>query len=227
MEETCKYVFPVGKNKGLKCMKKNLYDGYCLHHRRVIDEQEKKVMKFNDTFLQASNHDSLRRLPSTSGDQEYIGGSGNKGFVKGAKSSLFFITINSNIPYRDMSENQKEKFKLINKYLYEPTTPTTTSSSSRTGKWKDLIIYDITSDKKFQHPNLIDYKIRYTFEVGRKNPSLHTHCMIYLYHTGHYIYDGTTVRKFVNEIFGQNVHIHIRASNANEFALQKYIEKLQ
>jgi hypothetical protein len=181
----------------------------------VIDEQEKKVMRFNDTFLQASNHDSLRRRPSTSGDQEYIGGSGNKGFVKGAKSSLFFITINSNIPYRDMSEDQKEKFKLINKYLYEQE------------KWKDLIIYDITSDKKFQHPNLIDYKIRYTFEVGRKNPSLHTHCMIYLYHTGHYIYDGTTVRKFVNEIFGQNVHIHIRASNANEFALQKYIEKLQ
>src|SRR5687767_12783845 len=95
--QRCGYKFYKGKHKGTQCETRSK-SAYCHRHRNCIEAtgvDKSDGVKNDPVFANTNKPASVEGNPTT----------------EKLHSSVFAITINSNIPHKNMTEDQKGKFK--------------------------------------------------------------------------------------------------------------------
>lgn len=120
--------------------------------------------------------------------------------------SNFMITINSNIDYDKMTDEEKTKFKNIAKYVF----------SNNIQKYVQF-----SEDGK----SIYSIEPTYRFEIAPTNNRLHLHGIIKITHNSKIKLDLNQLRKIINASFEQNVHLNVIAKGDETKMWEDYINK--
>lgn len=127
--------------------------------------------------------------------------------MTGKKYSVFMVTINSNVDHDKATDDQKESFKKIAKYVF----------SNHIQKYITFI------DEK--HKDIYSIDSQYRFEIAPTNNRLHLHGIIKISHNSKIKLDIPSLRELINRAWKQSVHLNIKGKGDDTKAWEDYMNK--
>lgn len=129
--------------------------------------------------------------------------------MKKIKHSTFMLTINTNKTQNDVDMNKfisslKYLLKLPNIYGF---------------------IRDKTTGKNVDPSKIINIKMKFASEIGKKDKKVHAHALIDVDHMTMLEVNGKNIREFYKNWIGDNIHLDIKAGGNSTKYWEEYMLK--
>lgn len=180
MSKQCIRILVAGKNAGTRCSKK-AYKGaeYCSSCKRTLAKQAAREELNRD-------QSRLERFQSKP-----------KQRAERINKSVFAITINFQKTPESMDEDQKNKARLLNEYLFD--------------RENILDLVECAKNGQPEQCDIINVRIGSHFEIGQNKGRLHIHGLVEIDHRTCLRIIQSDLRAIVNQFFGSRVHLNIQA----------------
>lgn len=192
----CLHILTKGINAGSQC-KKNRVDesDYCRVHLKMYDKREKTRQRAMDDF---SEFNTVRQIEETQPER--------------INKSIFMITINCNKTLENLTENQRNRFKVLMEHLFD----------------KGHIMDFVQSPDNDANEHILQIRTDYNFEIGPINRTVHSHSTLEIDHKTMLRLNIPELRKLTNKLMGSACHINIKTPHQiSSKTWERYINKLQ
>lgn len=221
----CKHIFQRGDNRGAPCPRAARESGYCAQHEKRRAAKQSKAVRARAAEREINAREAPAATRAAIGQvfgaalQQHARAAEPAPERQKRRSSLFFITINSNKAY-DVESKDTQLLHDLCHWLYE-----------------EMEILNFIVDRRAEGADAVELlaerpRTTWRLEVADKGGQrLHCHALLRLWHHGTMRVDLGRLRAFLADVLGYRPYLNVRPSFERTAAdndiqrLEDYIKK--